>query len=391
MKILMLLENNPYPQDSRVRKEAQSLVQAGHQVSIICPAAKHQPRYETIAGVTVYRYPAPPEAQGLLGYVVEYGYSLVMSFIFSLIVLARSGFDVIHAHNPPDIFVFVALFYKVLGKKFVFDHHDISPELYSVRFADGGNLRVRQILMVLEKLSCRAADAVIATNDSYKRIEMERAGISEKRIGVVRNGPSLTEKNTNSPTPQLDTTGKTVIGYVGIIGYQDGVDYLIRALYHLICDLNCTEVLCLIVGKGDALEAIKHLTREKNLENYVHFAGWVDSGHLAGYFNLMDICAAPEPTNHYNDHCTMIKVMEYMSFSKPIVAFDLPEHRFSAQAAALYTPDNNAFEYARNIQKLIQNPALRQEMGAYGRTRIENTLAWEYQAQELIRIYGNLG
>lgn len=274
-RVLMLLENNPYPQDPRVRREARALVDAGYGVSVICPAADGQPQRETVQGVHVYRYPAPPDGQGLRGYLREYGQSLVATFILSLVVLFRRGFDVIHAHNPPDTFVLVALFYKLLGKRFVFDHHDLAPEMYHARFPGKGNRFVYNALAFLESLSCRVADHVIATNQSYRAVEMERGGVPAERITIVRNGPDLTRLREAEPDPALRAKAPTIIGYAGIIGYQDGVEYLLRAIRRLVNDLGRTDFFCVIVGKGDARADMIELAGRLGLNERVWFTGWV--------------------------------------------------------------------------------------------------------------------
>jgi glycosyltransferase involved in cell wall biosynthesis len=389
-RVLMLLENAPYPQDQRVRREATELVNAGYQVSLICPAAPGQARAETIDGVHVYRYPAPPEANGLLGYLVEYGYSLAASFVISLFVLLRRGFDVVHAHNPPDLFVFIAAFYKLLGKRFVFDHHDLAPEMYLARFPGRGNRLVYLALVWLEKLTCRLADHVIATNQSYALVERKRDGVPPERITIVRNGPDLNRLRIVDPDPELRKKAGTIIGYVGVIGYQDGLDYLLRALRHLVFDLGRDDVYCVIVGKGDAWTGLTQLAVDLGIDRHIWFAGRVSDADLIRYLSTADICVVPDPSNPFTDRSTMIKVMEYMALAKPIVAFDLPEHRFSAQQAALYARPNEEMEFARAIALLMDDPEQRQAMGAFGRQRVETQLAWQHSAPNLLSAYRTL-
>ena len=224
----MLVENDTYPEDGRVRCEAEALLAAGYQVSVIAPGVRGQPKYELVDGVRVRRFPLPPEANGFIGYIWEYVYSMCCTFVLSLAAWMREGFDVIHAHNPPDTLVFIALFYKLLGKRFVFDHHDLSPDMYRQRFTGEGNSLIYNTLVALEKLSCRVADHVIATNESYKKVEMERCGVPESRISIVRNGPDFNRVKIVEPDAKLLATGKTIIGYVGEISVQDGLDYLVR-------------------------------------------------------------------------------------------------------------------------------------------------------------------
>ncbi len=389
-RILMLLENNSYPGDIRVRQEATALVDAGHQVTVISPRGNGQPWQETVNGVVVYRFPAPPEGPGFLGYFLEYGYATAAIFLLSLYALLRRGFDVVHTHNPPDTLVFIAGFYKLFTKKFVYDHHDLSPEMYRALFGDKGKPLIHKILLWLEKLSCRLADHIIATNGSYKTIEMERDGVPEERITIVRNGPELNRLREVAVDSALRQPDKTTICYVGDMGRHDGVDYLLRALKYLLEDLNRPDFLCLLVGDGDACPELKLLAKELNLTDYVLFTGWVTHTEVARYLSAADICVAPEPSNDYNDRSTMIKMMEYMALQKPIVAFDLPEHRFTAQDAAVYAVANDEHDFARQIVLLMDNPEQRQKVGQEGRTRIEKALAWQYQEKQLLKAYESL-
>lgn len=386
-RILMLLENQTYPRDFRVRREATALTAAGYRVSVICPAGPGQPFRETLNGVHLYRYGPPPEANGFLGYLWEYGYAMAATFVFSLLVFLREGFDVVHAHNPPDTFVFIAIFYKLFGKSFVFDHHDLSPEMYQARFPGGGSRLVHRTLVFLEKLTCRLADRVIATNESYKKMEMERDRVPASRITIVRNGIELQDPPSSEPDSTLCPAGKTIIGYIGVMGFQDGVDYLLRALGHLVRDLNRTDFFCVLVGGGDAFPYLKSLAVQLGISEKILFTGMVDHSEISRYLRIADICVAPEPCAPYNDRSTAVKLMEYMSLAKPIVAFDLTEHRFTAQGAAAYVKPNDELEFARTIVELMDDPARRSKMGLLGRQRMETALAWQYSIPRLLQVY----
>ena len=383
----MLLENNPYPQDCRVRHEATALTAAGYQVAVICPSAPGQPRCELMDGVRVYRFPAPPAANGFLGYLWEYGYSMLAIFALSLLVFLRERFDVVHAHNPPDTLAFIAAFYKLLGKRFVYDHHDLAPEMYYARFGGRGNRLVHHVLVLLEILACRLADCVIATNESYKVVETERGRVPAERVTVVRNGPDLESLQPVEPDPVLRQRANTILGYVGTMGPQDGVDYLLRALYHLIYDLGRRDVFCVIIGKGDMLAELKTLAKELHIEEYVWFTGWIPDGELIRYLSTTDICLDPDPSNPFTDRSTMVKMLEYMALAKPIVAFDLPEHRVTAQHAAAYARPNDELDFAQQIARLMDDPQRRRRMGRIGRERVETELAWSYQAKHLLEAY----
>jgi len=387
-RILMLLENLPFPQDLRVRREANALHAAGYRVTVICPAHKGQPLRETVNGARVFRYPEPPAANGFLGYVWEYGYSMLASFLLSVLVFFGEGFDVVHAHNPPDTFVFIAILYKLFGKRFVYDHHDLSPEMYQARFSSGGNLVVYRVLLWLEQLSCRFADRVIVTNESYKRIAMDRGRVPESLITVVRNGIELSRLDgTIEPDRRLREMGKTIIGYVGVMGIQDGVDYLLRSLHHLVYALGRTDFHCILIGGGAAWEKLKAQAHQLGLDDYVQFAGFVFGEDLRQYLSAADICVDSAPSNSYSDHCTMFKIMEYMSLGKPIVAFDLPEHRFTAQHAAIYVTPNDERSFARALAGLMDDARRRVALGVFGSRRIKAQLAWDYSVPYLLDAY----
>lgn len=386
-RVLMLLENNPYPQDTRVHREAQALTAAGYHVTVICPAGPGQLWQDVLEGVSVYRFPAPPSAQSVVGYLWEYGYSLAAMFFLSLLVCVRKGFDVIHAHNPPDMLVLIAAFYKLFGKRFIFDHHDVAPEMYHARFPGRGNSMLYRLLVWFETLSCRLANQVIATNQSYKAIEMKRALMPEERISIVRNGPKVVALNEVKANTEIQQSGKIIIGYVGVMGFQDGLDYLLRALHHLHHDLKRSDFLCVLVGDGAALPSLRALTQQLHLTEHVIFTGWVESGRVVEYLSVADICVVPDPSNDYNDHSTMVKIMEYMAMGKPIVAFDLPEHRYSAQDSALYVRPNDELEFARALAQLMDDKTQRQERGAFGRRRVETDLAWQYSVPHLLEAY----
>jgi len=390
-RVLMLLENGPYSQDARVPGEATALASAGYTVSVICPAAPQQPWRQVLNGVHVYCYPSPPTGDGFLAYLLEYGYSMVATFFLSLFVLLREGFDIIHAACPPDTFAFIAALYKLIGKRYVYDHHDLAPELYCARFEGRSNRLVYHVLVLLEKLSCRLADHVIATNASYKTVEIQRGHVPEARITIVRNGPDLKRMQAVEPAPDLRQEGITIISYIGRIGFQDGLDYLMRTLHHLVYDLDRTDFLCVMVGAGDALSRIRSLAEQLGLADYVLFTGWVEYMDVARYLSAADICVAPEPSNSYNDRSTAIKLMEYMALEKPIVAFDLQEHRVTARDAAVYARPNDELDFARQIAALMDDPEQRKEMGRKGRERIEKELAWRHQEKHLLEAYKALG
>lgn len=388
--VLMYLGNNPYPHDARVHPEAQALLKDGYQVTVVSPKLWEQPFYEVIEGVRAYRYPAPPEIESVLGYGLEYAVSFIGTLFWTLYILFRHGFDVIHAHNPPDIFVLIAILFKPLNKQFVFDHHDLSADLYSARCDGEPNGAILKTLQWLESATCHTADLIITTNGSYKRLNIERHGVDPNKVKVVRNGANLKRLQIVEPDPFLKSLNKTIIGFVGGMGKQDGVEYLLYMIDHLLHELKRDDFYCVIVGDGGEMDNLVQLANELDLDDFVCFTGVQDGFALNRYYSSMDICIDPDPYNPFNNHSTMVKMMEYMAFRKPIVAFDLHEHRVTAEKAAVYIPDNDYVEMAKTVVRLMDDPELREEMGNYGRLRIENALTWAHSGQKLLEAYDYL-
>ena len=299
----------------------------------------------------------------------------------------RCGFDVIHTHNPPDLFGLIAGFYRLFGKKYVFDHHDLGPEMYLARFSGPGNRFIYRTLLWIERHSCRWAHHIIATNDSYKRIEMERTGVPASRITVVRNGPEPWHLDDCSPLLDRRDDQRIVIGYVGAMGFQDGLDYLLRALHVLKNDLGRADWTALLIGSGDAVDTLRETAAALGLTDQLSFTGWVDYEKVPQYIASTDICVAPDPSNNYNDRSTIVKVMEYMAQAKPVVAFDLPEHRVTAGDTALFAQPNDEREFARLLLRLMDDAPLRRALGEAGRRRVAERLTWQRQVPHLLAAY----
>ncbi|MCA9972595.1 MAG: glycosyltransferase family 4 protein [Anaerolineales bacterium] len=391
-RVLILLPNAVYPNNGHLRQEALALIGAGFRVTLISPRvlgdANHPPR-EELEGVSVFRYPAPPRKFNFLGYAFGYTYTLVAMFLISFALMLGRGFDILHIYTPPDALGFIAAFYKLLGKRVVYDHRDLAPEMYHAIFGKN-NPRVYRALVMLEKLCCRVADRVIAPNESYKLIEMHRGGVPADRIHIVRSGPDLNLIRPVEPDPALRQPGKTMLGYVGSMGLHDGVDHLLRALHHLAYDLQRTDFYCVLVGKGKAFEKMVALSQELRLEPYVNFIGKVKHAEVVTYLSSVDICLAPEPSNSYNDRSTVIKVNEYLALGKPVVSFDLPEHRVTAQKAAVYARATDEADFARKIAWLMDNPQEWPEMSRFGLERARNELSWSHQVKQLLAAYDAL-
>lgn len=393
-RVLMLLANNPYPQDGRVRREARTLVEHGYRVTVVCPAQNGQRRHDIDGGVRIWRYRLPVTGQGAFGFVLEYLYVTLASLVLSVRIGVTEGFDVVHVHNPPDTLVVVAAMHKLFGRRFVYDHHDLSPEMYRARFGESAATIVFKILLVLEGLCCRLADRVIATNGSYADLDHERHHVPRSRITVVRNGPELDLlAPVPTPAPRAPANGARrdgaglVVCYVGEIGPQDGVDHLLRAMSHLVRDPARVGARCLIVGGGDAVPALRAMCSALGLDGTVSFIGRVDRAEVASWIASADICVDPAPKNPYNDRSTMIKIMEYLAMGKPVVAFDLVEHRVTAGDYAVYVQPNDDAAFGEAIADLGDDDERRRQLGAAGRRRVEERLAWNRIAPDLIEAY----
>jgi glycosyltransferase involved in cell wall biosynthesis len=388
-RVLIIVENLPVPFDRRVWQEATTLADAGYVVSIICPTGKDfEARYEVIDGVEIYRHNLPVEGSGALGYAVEYAAALFWEFVLAWRVLVRKGFDVIHACNPPDTIFLIGAFFKLFGKRFLFDHHDINPELYEAKF---GRRDIFYKLMVsLERWTFKFADVSIATNKSYERIAIERGRMSPEKVFVVRSGPDLTRLKIGPPDNSLKQGRQFLVGYVGVMGKQEGVRYLLQAAHHIVLDLGRKDVQFGLVGGGTELEEMKAYASQLGLSAYVTFTGRIPDADMLAMLNTADVCVNPDVANEMNDKSTMNKIMEYMALAKPIVQFDLTEGRFSAQGASLYAAKNDPLDFAHKILYLLDNPALRASMGNTGRQRVENELAWKFEIPKLLAAYETL-
>lgn len=385
-RVLFLVENNGFPFDVRVRREAFALKDAGYEVSIIAPRSPGQPWQETLDGVAVYRFPAPPGGEGLLSYAFEFGYATFAMFLLSCWVALRKGFDVVHAANPPDTLFLIGAFFKMFGKKFVFDHHDLSPETYLSRFKEPKPNFVYRMLRLLEAGTYRTADIVIATNESYRKAAMTRGKMPAASVFVVRNGPPLAFQAV-PPDPQLQNRARHLVGYIGTMGPQDGVDYWLRSVREITVTMGRKDFLAVIVGSGDAAPSLHRLVKTLGIGAHVWFTGRIPDLEARTILSTVAVCVQPDPMNPLNDKSTMNKVMEYMALGKPLVAFDLVETRYSAGEAALYAAANDEADFARKVCWLLDNPNEGARLGALGRARVESSLAWERSVPELVRAY----
>lgn len=388
-KVLIIVENLPLPFDRRVWHESRTLTAAGAQVCVICPKGKgYEASYEEIDGVHIYRHGLPLDAKGALGYLLEYGAALFHETRLAWKILRRHGFDTIQGCNPPDLIFLIAWQFRLLGKRYIFDHHDINPELYEAKFNKRGFFW--RLMVLFEKLNFWSADVVISTNQSYRRIAMERGGKAPEDIFVVRSGPDLTRLHALPPNPEWRNGRDAMVGYVGVMGDQEGIDLLLASARKIVFDRG-RDVQFVLVGGGPALADLKTLADDLGLKDHVTFTGRAPDAVLFEVLSSADVCVNPDRVNPMNDKSTMNKILEYMAFSKPIVQFEVTEGRYSAQEASLYATPNDTTDMAVKILSLIDNPARSAEMGRIGRARVENELSWDYQVDTLIAAYQRAG
>lgn len=385
-RVLMIVENLPVPFDRRVWNEARALKAAGAEVSVICPTGKGaEKRFEELEGIRVYRHPLPLEASGALGYLIEYGSALIWETLLAWRVFLMRGFDVVHGCNPPDLIFLVALQFRLFGVRYIFDHHDINPELYEAKFGRRGFFW--KLLKAFERLTFKAARVTIATNDSYKKIAIERGGKAPDSVYVVRSGPDLSRLQHPPANDKWRNGRRHLVGYVGVMGEQEGIDLLLDAAHEIVHRRGREDVQFCLVGGGPSLEDLKTLCRDMGLEDHVTFTGRAPDQDLFEVLATSDICVNPDRVNPMNDKSTMNKIMEYMAFGKPVVQFEVAEGRVSARDASLYAKPNDPVDMADKILELLADPQRCRKMGEYGRARVENELSWPHQIEPLIAAY----
>lgn len=390
-KVLMLLENSPVLSDGRVWNEATSLQEHGYHVSVICPKKSPDDRdsYVCVKGIHIYQYQIPVSDNKYMGYISEYAVAMIQTLRLSLKVLLQQGFDVLHAANPPDMFFIIGLFYRLLGKKFIFDQHDPAPELFQVIFKGHFKILYR-LLRFLEWCSYKTAHLVITSNESQKILALTRGQCRTDKVFVVRNGPKEKHMTFATPEPELKGGRRYLVAYIGVMGIQDGIEYALYALHDLVYKRGRQDISLVLMGDGDHISILRRLTQELGLDEYVNFSGWLKRKDIIRYLTVTDVGVVPDPKNGMNEYCTMMKTMEYMAFAKPIVAFDLVETRYSAQEAALYATPNVVEDFADKIEILLGDEELRTRMGAIGRKRIEQELSWTHSTEHLLQAYETL-
>jgi len=385
--VLIIVENLPVPFDRRVWQEANTLKDEGAYVSIICPKMKgYNKSFERINNIDIYRHPLPLEASGALGYLLEYSVALFWEYFLSLKIFLKKRFEVIQGCNPPDLIFIVALFYKLFGVKYVFDHHDINPELYIAKYNKKGIFY--KFMLLAERLTFKTANYSIATNQSYKEIAIQRGKMPAQNVQVVRSGPKLDRLTPGEGNKIYKKGRKFLVGYVGVIGEQEGLDLLLEAAKFITKERN--DVQFAIIGDGTELPKIKTSTVEMGLNEFVDFYGRVDDKTMVDILNTADVCVNPDKPTEMNNLSTMNKIMEYMALKKPIVQFDLKEGKLSAQEASLYAKNTSTEDFADKIVWLLEHPEARIRMGIFGYERIINDLSWKHESEKLINLYNTI-
>jgi glycosyltransferase involved in cell wall biosynthesis len=391
-RVLIIVQNLPVPFDRRVWLECQALVAAGYQVAVVCPQGKGDPSYQVIDAVELYKYRPYAPGGSKFSFVVEYAYSFAATAWQVAKARRRGKFTVMQACNPPDIFWPIALALRLADRtKFVFDHHDLSPELFQSRFPDGPRLPYRGLL-ALERRTHRTADHVISTNDSYRDIAIRRSGKKPQDVTVVRTGPDPDKLKRGQADPELRRGRRFLAAYIGVMGPQDGVDIVLRAADIVVHEMGREDIAFTLIGKGDCFDDLVALRDELKLNGYVEFTGRAPDDVVKRVMSTADVGLSPDPKNPLNDVSTMNKTMEYMAFELPVVAFDLRETRVSAGDAAVYvpptgSPEQDVRDYAKAIVDLIDDRDSRQQMGKLGRVRVEEELAWPHSARAYLSVY----
>ncbi len=389
-RILIIVQNLPVPFDRRVWLESKALTAAGYDVTVVCPKGKGDPEREVLEGVTLLKYRPYAPGGGALGFVLEYVYSFLATARLVFRARRQGKFDVLQACNPPDIFWPIARWLRRRDRsQFVFDHHDLCPELYDSRFPDGSALPKRGLL-ALERATFRTADHVVSTNMSYAEIAMRRGGKAPTDVTVVRTGPDAQRLRRKAAVPALLRGRKHLVAYIGVMGPQDGVDLAVRAAAHVVHDFGREDVAFTFMGAGDSYDDIVALRDELGLQDYLELPGRVPDETVLDVLSTAAVGLSPDPKNPLNDVSTMNKTMEYMAFGLPVVAFDLKETRVSAGEAASYLPSGDVAAYAKEIVELLDNPEQREAMGRLGRLRIEEELGWPYQRDAYVGVYDKL-
>ena len=386
--VLFIVENNNVPYDPRIWPQANAVKKWGYEVSVICrKGGTYKASYENINGIDIYRHYVPPELSNKFGYFLEYTVTILLEFTLAIRLYMKKPFHIIHAANPPDIIFLIGAFFKIFGVKYIFDVHDLSPELYSSLYKRKSGF-IYKTLLLAEKLSCMMADLIITTNQSYKDVIRDRNKIEQSRIFVVRNDPQIEDFIPFGSQKIQRVEGKKIILFAGTINPQDGVTELLKVLHCLIYDLNEENIQCVIIGSGRAITEVNKTIMQLNLKDYVDMKGPIyDKKIINDLLQISDVCVEPAPFNEINNISTFIKILEYMASGKPIVAFDLKESRYSANGSAIFIKPGDTEGYAKEIKNLLNDPELSKKLGSVGRERVRDEFNWNNSLKNMKAAY----
>lgn len=388
-KVLIIVENLPSPFDRRVWMEATTLKNAGYQVSIICPKGKgYKKSYEMIDGIYIYRHPMPPDKSSIMGYLTEYTTAVFWEFYLAHRVWWERGFDIVHICNPPDLLFLIAGWFKLIRRvKVIFDHHDVNPEMYEAKY--GRRDIFYYGLRIAERLTFAVADKVISTNESYRQIALTRGLKKPEDVFVVRSGPDLSRFKAVSADRTYRRDKQYLVGYVGVMGEPEGIDYLLESIYYLVYKRQRRDIHFMLIGSGPMFEQMQALAAKLAINEFVEFTGRISDKEMIARLSSCDVCVNPDKKMPYNNISTMNKIMEYMALGKPIVQFDLKEGRHSAGEASVYAKGNDIVDFGDKILALLADPERRKQMEAVGLQRMKEKLEWRYQIPNLLQAYGD--
>jgi glycosyltransferase involved in cell wall biosynthesis len=388
-RIVLLVENMSFPRDRRVRQEAAALAQFGYEVSVVCPMGTTRDRhsFEVIDNIKVYRYWQPWQGKGVLSYLLEYGWAVLCSFLIVIWIWINDGFDVLHMANPPDLFFLIAAPFLPFKKRFVYDQHDLCPELLEAKL--GRAAMLERLLLFLERCSYKLANLIIVTNLSACEVAAKRGALPEK-VCIVRNGPDLNYFVHVAKRPALKCGAQYLALYIGSVATQDGVDRVIQAAHHIVYNRGRKDARFAILGDGDCLKELQSLAHALKVEPYIDFAGWVSDDKLLSYISTADVCLAPEPPRSFNQLSTFIKIAEYMCFGKVTVSFDLLESRRTLGPAGVYVDRDDPALFGDAILDILDAPVLREQLGRIAVERVRKSLHWGLSRSALLKAYERL-
>ncbi len=384
-RALIIVQNLAVQRDRRVWGEATALRDAGFAVTVVCPGVDGAPLQQRVDGIEIRGFRVP-QREGAAGYVLESVWAFAAATRHAVAEWRRHGFDVLQACNPPDTYVVLAQPFRWLGVPYVFDHHDLAPEVYAAKFGREDDL-FQRLLRLFERATFRFSDHVLSTNESYRDIAIRRGHVSPAHLTVVRNGPDAGKMRRGPEHPELRRGRRHLLCYLGMMGPQDGVEHVLQATDELVHGMGRDDVHVALLGDGEALPDLRELSRRVGVEDHVTFTGFVDDTVIGAYLSTAVLGLSPEPKNAFNDHSTLIKVGEYLAYELPVVAFDLTETRRTAgEAAAYVTPSGDPAAYAKTIAGLLDAPDRRARMGRVGRARVDEALAWEEQRDRYVEV-----